>query len=231
MPEPSSDAAVREGVGDDDRASPGPARGQEHRRRVLLLLGALGLALPTAARARVVPGTPGEEVSAPGPGCGPEPWREPAVHALPDLGAAAEERVRDEAGRELSLRSLLVGRVTVLVLALPAVSADPGGVATVPAAALLEGLPAAGVQFLAVLFGPAPDRRAAVAAAVEAAREGAGRWRWRWLAAAGAGAPADGFGVLVVDRGGRVRGWYGPGLPVAGLVLADLRALLAEEEA
>jgi hypothetical protein len=227
MPEPSSDAAVREGVGDDGRASPGPARGQEHRRRVLLLLGALGLALPTAARARVVPGTPGEEVSAPGPGCGPEPRREPAVHALPDLGAAAEERVRDEAGRELSLRSLLVGRVTVLVLALPAVSADPGGVATVPAAALLEGLPAAGVQFLAVLFGPAADHRVAVAGAVAREREG----RWRRLAAVEAREPVDGFGALLVDRGGRVRGWYGPGLPAAGLVLADLRVLLAEEEA
>jgi hypothetical protein len=31
--------------------------------------------------------------------------------------------------------------------------------------------------------------------------------------------------------GGRVRGWYGPGLATAGLVLTDLRALLAEEEA
>jgi hypothetical protein len=227
MPEPSSDAAVREGVGDDDRASPGPARGQEHRRRVLLLLGALGLALPTAARARVVPGTPGEEVSAPGPGCGPEPWREPAVHALPDLGAAAEERVRDEAGRELSLRSLLAGRVTVLVLAPAAVPAGLGGVTAVPAAALLEGPHAAGVQFLAVLFGPAADHRAAVAGAVAREREG----RWRRLAAVEAREPADGFGALLVDRGGRVRGWYGPGLPATGLVLADLRVLLAEEEA
>jgi hypothetical protein len=262
MPEPSSDAAVRDGPalapraggeGVDDGggrlrprmspgapaaagcrrgggAWPGPARGQGDRRRALALLAiiALGLALPAAARAGVVPGTPGQEAPAPAAG-----GTGPAVDALPDLGAAVEERVRDEAGRELSLRSLLAGRVTVLVLAPAAAPAGRGGVAAVPAAALLEGPHAAGVQFLAVRFGPAdPGRRGTAARAPAAREEGAGWWRWRrLLAAAGAREPADGFGALLVDRGGRVRGWYGPGVAATGLVLADLRTLLAEEEA
>src|SRR5918997_615457 len=87
-----------------------------------------------------VPSSPGREAPAPAAGgTGPGP----AVDALPDLGAAVEERVRDEAGRELSLRSLLAGRVTVLVLAPAAAPAGRGGVAAVPAAALLGGPPPA----------------------------------------------------------------------------------------
>jgi putative transposase len=48
-----------------------------------------------------VPSTPGKEAPAPA-------GREPAADALPDLGAAAEERVRDEAGRERGYPDVLV---------------------------------------------------------------------------------------------------------------------------
>src|SRR5215216_5380111 len=87
MPEPSSAAAVCEGVDDGGGrlrprmppeapaaagcrrrggAWPSPARGRGDRRRALALLApiALGLALPAAVRAGVVPGTPGQEVPA-----------------------------------------------------------------------------------------------------------------------------------------------------------------------